>query len=255
MVEPPTTSLRPPASLPPLSPVAGAGRPEPASKTELMRSLGQLIRGLSAIFWGLPLALVVSVQITSHLWLSALGPLGCVIPALIQGVLWYGLWLMRGFQKQERVWMLAVERAQVLAVVNVGLAPFLYWHQRLPEVPLFSAAVALFAISSLFFLLNLNQVLRRLAALLPDETLRTETAVFTSLNAAILVLLPLVLTGYLILARMSELPRLISRVLEILQPIQFWLLLLLALLPIAVTMSLTWKIKEILLASVFGDSE
>jgi len=220
-----------------------------------MRSLGRLIRGLSAIFWGLPLALVVSVQTASTPWLSLLDLLGCVVPALTQGILCYGLWLMGGFQRQERIWVLAVERAQVLAVVNVGLAPFLYWHQRLPGVPLFTAAVGLLAISSLFFLVNLNQVLRRLAALLPDETVRTETAVFTSLNGVFFVMLPLVLVGYWVLARRPELPLLARRVLEILEPIQFWLLLLLALLPIAITMSLTWKIKEVLLASVFGDSE
>ena len=255
MVETLTTSPRPPASSPPLSPVVAGTPQEPASKAELMRSLGRLIRGLSAIFWGLPLALVVSMQTVFRPWLNVLGPFGCVVPALIQGILCYGLWLMSGFQKQERIWVLAVDRAQVLAVVNVGLAPFLYWHQRLPEVPLFSAAVGLFAISSLFFLVNLNQVLRRLAALLPDETVRTETAVFTSLNGAFFVLLPLVLTGYVVLARLAEVPPLVRRILEILEPIQFWLVLLLALLPIAITMSLTWKIKEVLLASVFGDSE
>ena len=32
---------------------------ETAPKTELMRSLGRLVRGLSALFWGLPIALVV----------------------------------------------------------------------------------------------------------------------------------------------------------------------------------------------------
>ena len=220
-----------------------------------MHSLGRLIRGLSAIFWGLPLALIVSVQTASNLWLSVLGPLGCVVPALVQGILCYGLWLISGFQKQERVWVQAVDRAQVLAVVNVGLAPFLYWHQRLPEVPFFSAAVGLLALSSLFFLVNLNRVLRRLAALLPDETVRTETAVFTSVNAGFFVMLPLVLTGYVVLARVAEVPPWVRQVLEILEPLQFWLLLLLVLLPIAITMSLTWKIKEVLLASVFGDSE
>ena len=255
MVETLTTSPRPSAASPSLSPAASGTPQDPAAKTELMRSLGRLIRGLSAIFWGLPLALVVSVQAASTFRLNVLGAVACVVPALMQGILCYGLWLMSGFRKQERIWALAVDRAQVLAVVNVGLAPFLYWHQRLPEVPLFSAAVGLLGISSLFFLVNLNQVLRRLAALLPDETVRTETAVFTSLNGAFLVMLPLVLTGYVILARIAEAPPLVRRVLEILEPIQFWLLLLVALLPIAITMSLTWKIKEVLLASVFGDSE
>src|SRR5437764_1404541 len=35
---------------------------ETAPKTELMRSLGRLVRGLSALFWGLPIALVACVQ-------------------------------------------------------------------------------------------------------------------------------------------------------------------------------------------------
>ncbi len=252
MLEPTSSSPQPTAPAPPVS---GPVRPpptDPAARAELMRSLGRLIRGLSAIFWGLPVALVVCVQSAATPWLRLLDHVGCLVPALTQAVLCYGLWLMSGFQKQERVWVLAVDRAQVLAVVNTGLAPFLFWHQRLPDVPFFSAAVGLLAISSLFFLMNLNQVLRRLAALLPDETLRTETAVFTSLNGAFFVLLPLVLTGYLVLARLSTLPLLVRRVLEVLEPVQAWLLLLLALLPIAITMSLTWKIKEALLASVFG---
>ena len=33
--------------------------PEAPPNPELMRSLGQLVRGLSALFWGLPLTLVV----------------------------------------------------------------------------------------------------------------------------------------------------------------------------------------------------
>jgi hypothetical protein len=200
-------------------------------------------------------ALVVSVQAVTSYWLDALGPLGCVVPALMQGVLGYGLWLMHDFQKQERVWVLAVERAQVLAVVNVGLAPFLYWHHRLPQVPLYTAAVALLLISGLLFLVNLNRVLRRLAALLPDETVRTETAVFTSLNGAIIALLPLLVAGYVVLARLPALPLPVIRVLEIVEPIRLWLLSLPALLPVALTMALTWKIKEVLLAGVFGDSE
>ena len=33
--------------------------PDPAPNVELLRSLGRLVRGLSALFWGLPLALIV----------------------------------------------------------------------------------------------------------------------------------------------------------------------------------------------------
>jgi len=36
------------------------------------------------------------------------------------------------------------------------------------------------------------------------------------------------------------------------EPLSQWLLLFLILLPMAITMSLIWKIKEAILASVFG---
>lgn len=42
---------------------------QPPPNPELLRSLGQLSRGLSAVFWGLPLALVVCVQTAKGDWI------------------------------------------------------------------------------------------------------------------------------------------------------------------------------------------
>jgi len=253
MAETSTTSLPPGA--PPAGPQEGRGPPAPTPplKSDLMRSVGRLIRGLSALFWGLPLALVVSVQAGSSTWLNVAGPFGSVAPAVAQAVLGYGLWLMSDFQKQERIWILALDRAKLLSLVNLGLAPFLHWHQRMPEVRLFSYAVALLGVSSLFFLLNLNRVLRRLAAMLPDETLRTETIVFTSLNSGLLMSLPLLLGGLVALARLGRLPAYVDLAMRVVGNLQVWLLLFIGLLPIAITMSLIWKIKETLLESIFRE--
>ena len=106
---------------------------ETAPKAELMRSLGRLVRGLSAIFWGLPIALVVCAQTATTNWLLALAPFGLVAQVAVTSMLLYGLWLMGDFQKQERVWLLALDRAKVLGLVNVGLSPFLHWHQQMPD--------------------------------------------------------------------------------------------------------------------------
>ena len=225
---------------------------ETAPRTELMRSLGQLVRGLSALFWGLPIALVVCVQTATTDWIRSFGPYGLIVPVATNSLLFYGLWLMGDFQKQERIWMLALERAKLLCMVNVGLSPFLHWHQQLPEVPFFSYAVSVMALSSLFFLFNLNQMLQRLTAMLPDETLRMETKVFTSLNGLLLVFIPAFLALYLTLEQIRHLPYSIELLLRIVEPASQWLLLLLILLPMAITMSLIWKIKEAILASVFG---
>ena len=225
---------------------------ETAPKTELMRSLGRLVRGLSALFWGLPIALVVCVQTANTSWLDAVAHYGLIAPVAVNALLFYGLWLMGDFQKQERVWILALDRAKILGLVNIGLSPFLHWHQQLPEVPFFYYAVSMMALCGLLFLFNLNQMLQRLTAMLPDETLREETKVFTSLNGILLVLIPVFLTLYFTLAQIKHPPAPVGVTLRLMAPASQWLLVILVLLPMAITMSLIWKIKEAILASVFG---
>jgi hypothetical protein len=225
---------------------------ETAPKTELMRSLGKLVRGLSALFWGLPIALVVCVQTANTGWLDSLGHFGVIVPVAVTALIFYGLTLMGDFQKQERVWVLALDRAKIVGLANIGLAPFLHWHERLPDVPFFTSAVSIMALSALLFLFNLNLVLHRLTAMLPDETLREETRVFTSLNGILLVLIPTFLGGYIALSQVRHPPQAIVFALHFMEPLSQWLLLFLILLPMAITMSLIWKIKEAILASVFG---
>jgi len=225
---------------------------ETAPKTELMRSLGRLVRGLSALFWGLPIALVVCVQTANTNWLDSLGHYGLIAPVAVTSLLFYGMYLMSDFQKQERIWNLALDRAKILGLVNIGLSPFLHWHQQLPDVPFFYYAVSILAFSALLFLFNVNQMLHRLTAMLPDETLREETKVFTSLNGILLVLIPTFLAIFFALTQIKHPPMSVGVMLRLMEPLSQWVLLFLILLPMAITMSLIWKIKEAILASVFG---
>jgi len=82
--------------------------PESGPNPELLSSLGRLVRGLSALFWGIPVALVACVQTAKSDWLRPFG----VFPALITtGLLYYGLTLLESFQQQERVWHVALPAA------------------------------------------------------------------------------------------------------------------------------------------------
>src|SRR6187549_1607660 len=92
---------------------------EPASKLELLRRLGQLVRGLSALFWGLPLTLLVYV-LTARTDTFSLGLFAIVPPLLVSGLLLYGLGQIGQFQKQERIWHNTVERARFFGIVNLG---------------------------------------------------------------------------------------------------------------------------------------
>ena len=221
----------------------------PASNADLLRSLGHLARGLSALFWGLPATLVICAETARADWLRPLG----MLPALAStGLLLYGLRQMAGFQKQERPWRRSLERAELLALVNFGLCPFLYWQNRMPDQPFFAAAVAVLVLSALLFLFNLNVVLRQLGAILPDETLRHETLLFSRLNRWLLAGLLFLGFTYIALLRVRQVGPVSETLLIQFQSFGFWALAFLALLPLALTMALLWKAKEIILDSVFG---
>jgi len=221
----------------------------PAANTELLRSLGRLVRGLSALFWGLPASLVICAETARAEWLRPLG----IVPALAgTGLLLYGLRQMSDFQKQERPWRNALDRARLPALVNFGLCPFLYWQNKIPGQPFFNAAVFVLLLSALLFLFNLNVVLNQLGAMLPDEMLRHETRLFTALNCWLLVVLLFLGIGFVVMLHASQWQLELGVFAYQLDRLSLWILTFFALLPLAMTMALLWKTKEVILDSVFG---
>jgi len=218
-----------------------------APNPQLLRSLGKLARGLSALFWGLPAALLICAETARADWLKPLG----FLPALaVNALLVYGLWQMGDFQRQERPWRHALDRAQLLALVLLGLCPFIYWHNKLPGQIFFADAVFVLELAAVLFLFNLNLVLKRLAAMLPDETLRHETRQFTAFNRWLLV--GLVLFA-IVVATLVQLPSPhTGRILLWVNRASSLLLIFFILLPLAMTMALIWKTKEVILDAVFG---
>jgi len=220
-----------------------------APNPQLLRSLGKLARGLSALFWGLPATLLISAETARADWLKPLGVLPLVAVNLL---LLYGLWQMGEFQKQERPWRLALDRALLLALVNLGLCPFIYWHNRMPAEVFFTYAVMLLELSAVLFLFNLNLVLKRLAAMLPDETLRQETRQFTALIRWLLVVLLFFAIGFLWLTSMPQTALQAGKLIYWVSRLSGLLLIFFILLPLAMTMALIWKTKEVILDAVFG---
>ena len=223
--------------------------PDAPPNPELLRSLGRLARGLSALFWGLPASLVICVEMAKTDWLKPLG----IIPALAAiSLLLYGLWQMSDFQKQERPWRNTLDRAKLLGLVNLGLCPFLYWHNKMPQELFFIAAIFVLALSGVLFLFNLNVVLKQLAAMLPEETLRHEMRLFTALNCWLIAGLLFLCIAYVVLTSTSHLPLELGMLSVWFNRIGLWTLTLFALLPLAMTMALIWKTKEVIFDSVFG---
>ncbi|MCL5097954.1 MAG: hypothetical protein M1608_10595 [Candidatus Omnitrophica bacterium] len=243
--------------------------PDPAPKAELMRSLGRLARGLSALFWGLPLTMVVGVQTVQTNWLEHLG----MAPSILtSSLLLFGLMQLGGFQRQERVWVRALDGSKLLATINLGLSPFLFWWHRVPDMRFFALVVGILAITGLGFLVSVNHLLRRLTAMLPVETLRQETRTFTLVNFYLISAAIFFLGASWIVAHFILMPgqagsfpgfqEAMGRdtwpifVQQIVEDGSFqWCLVFLILLPVAITMAMLWKIKEIILASVFASSD
>jgi uncharacterized membrane protein len=223
--------------------------PDAPPTPDLLRSLGKLARGLSAVFWGLPVALILCFTAGSRLELFRVSSLVPAVFAL--GLLFYGLVLMGDFQKQERPWRLALDRARLLALVNLGLSPFLFFRNRLPEQPLFFWSVALLAVSGLLFLYNLNYVLLRLSAMLPDETLRHEARQFTALNRGLLIAMTLLSAVFYLVPHLAKIPLWLILLHDLIARFSILALVPLLILPLAMTMALLWKTKEVILESVF----
>jgi hypothetical protein len=223
---------------------------------ELLLSLRRLVRGLSALFWGLPVALLVAFQFAlGHGdWLKSFG----IAPMTVTtALLFYGTTLLGRFQLQERVWINALERARIVALVNLGLSPFLFFWSKVPNSAFFAVIVEMLFLTLLAFLFLLNSVLARLAAMLPDETLRGEARVFTKLNQTILLIITPLLPCYFLLRGAATLPRFIVDLMLLFDRggavLQMLLLMFFILLPVAMTMALLWKTKEVIMTSVFSN--
>ena len=217
-----------------------------------MRSLGSLVRGLSVLFWALPVSLVVCVQTAQTDYLRIFGG----IPSLLStAALVYGLILLGRFRKEETIWIQALDQARILALVGLGLSPFLSWWSRMPSNLFFTIMIQLMAACGLLLLLALNPVLRRLTAMLPDEALRHETQVFTRMNTVLVGFNLALAAGQCAAFHLKLSLEGLGRWHIVLERAAHWSLWFFVLLAVAVTMGLIWKTKEVIFHSVFGGKE
>ena len=224
----------------------------------ILKGLGGVVRGLAALVWALPLALALVVWTVSRGSSGVPSPLsdflfslGIAPGLLVTAILWYGVTQVGHFQPGLAAWQRAADRARGLAILLVGLSPFLYWWSRRPDLVYFKIAAAALILFGLLFVAQVNTLLRRLTALLPDQALREETASMARLNYVILGALgglQLMLFG---LDRVT-----FDAAAGLVAYRYFWfarlLLLLFMVMPLAITIAVMWKIKETILQSVFS---
>src|SRR4051812_45970370 len=77
---------------------------EATPKAQVLRSLGKLVRGLSALFWSLPFMLIIYVQTARTEWLQGFRAWAMLPAIAVSALLWWSLMQLRQFQPQERIW-------------------------------------------------------------------------------------------------------------------------------------------------------
>lgn len=237
----------------------------------IMPAMGLAVRGLSALFWGLPLALLTCARTAMGDSWRAVGVftpmaapasrearlmadtiMACLPSVAALALLLYGLRCLIRFQSEERVWVAAVDRATLLVLLLMALVPFAHWWHLAPGQPMFRQSLGLFMFAGIGFMLSVNHVLRRLAAMLPDEVLKSDTRLFAAVNQYLILLLAVLLSLELVtLWAGSRIPAVVHVFLEDISDSRPWLFIMLALLPLALTMTLLWKAKEAIVTSVF----
>jgi hypothetical protein len=218
------------------------------SEKTVLPSLARVVRGLVLLFWGVPALLLTTTACALDLgWRQ----FGYAPTAVASASLVAGLFHLRRFQARETVWVNARHRATFLALLLAGLSPTPVWWNRAPEEVFFANGMVLLSLAGVAFLIAVNDVLLRLAAMLPDQALRSETLFFTRLNSRGLMVIGLFVLLWLGLPYWDPAPEPVVRLRSLLEFTRPWLFIMVLLPPVALTMTLLWKIKEAILHSVF----
>lgn len=211
-------------------------------------TLARVVRGLVVLFWAVPAVLLSDIAIALDITWRQFGYAPTVVASTL---LAFGVIELRPFHPRERVWRDALDRALALALILLALSPLPVWWSRAPTEGFFAQGMVVLVFAGLAFLVALNDVLLRLSSMLPDETLRDETRFFTRLNTGFLVTLAAGVGVWFFFRHYPPGSPSLDTFRYFLESTRPWLLIMVLLLPVALTMTLLWKIKGVILLSVF----
>ena len=119
---------------------------------------------------------------------------------------------------------------------------------RLSLSILFGHSVHLLFISGMLYLHQLNYAIRRLAFMIPDPTLRQDTELFTGLNRRVLSFLMGLGMFYWSMGWLTAIPAPLYALLKIVDHLIPVAVVLLMVMPVSMTMTMVWKLKESIFA-------
>lgn len=219
------------------------------AQTHPAEPLRALVRGLALLFWSLPLELVIGINLAAAGWF---GNFGIMAPVLPPAMMFIGLGELKKYKPEHCTWQRLLDQARLMAMINTGLAPFLYWWRHIPANPFFESMLVLLAVCAFLLLARLNRVVVHLAGVVPAATLDTEIRKLGGLNHTALVTVAAVIAIHGLAALLNILPRAYyDHILDPTRPRVLVLFVLLVLVPVALTMGMIWRSRETVLDTVF----
>ena len=197
-------------------------------------------RGFSCIFWGIPLALLL---------FSGAGDLRVFprlrMPAYVFGVfvIYCGLVYLQRTGPLSARWIQRVREAMFVLLLEVYLAPFVFWWKQMPQIPYYIANVLGLILCTTCGLFLINVLAGEIGRVLHDRTFLIESRISAWLCVAFMFIPVL---GSLLDSLRATLQ------LETLLNLDFtddlfelprWIYAL-SLLPFTLTMAIAWKAKE-----------
>ncbi len=200
----------------------------------------RLARGFSAVFWGIPVSLMLYAGALDIRVYSTFR-----IPAYVLGivVIYAGLVFLRRAGAITPRWLRTVRVLLVMLVFEFYLAPFVYWWKQMPYVPYYVINVFALLACTTLGLFFMNQLAGEVGRIAHDTTFLIETQICAWLSLA-LMLLPVLHSLYYSVRAILELRSVIFfESTSLPPPLPPWTYAII-LLPFTLTMATAWKAKE-----------
>lgn len=215
---------------------------EPREEAPAAANLLWSARGFSCIFWGLPLGLALYFRAIEIRFV----PLLRHIPPHLLGVLlvFAGAGMLAWARLPTRRWGPVTRQVLAAGALLLYLGPFVYWFSRLPPVGayyLVNSGLLLAAVIWLLF--HVNTLAAEVGVLIHDRTFVAESRL-SGWAVLTLTALPIVaglIVGWILSGRYQS--SMIGELRGLSEQIPLWIAMCLVI-PLAVTMSSSWKAKE-----------
>lgn len=165
----------------PISTAADETQGEPLTPAELL----DMTSGLFAIFWSLPLGLLlylraIKIQSFDELRLPAyvIGPIACL----------WGLSALARVRRLTPHWRARINTARCFTFMQIYFAPFVFWWDRVGNRPFFTANIIGLFLVSVLLLVWLNWIVTEIGAALQLSAFTAEGRALTAMTAIVLVL-------------------------------------------------------------------